>query len=263
MSKSPLVHYEATGEGPAVVLIHCALCDSRQWDEQVASFSRRFRVVRYDLLGFGRSPFPVAEFSDADEALAVLDELGIERAAIVGNSVGGRVAVDIALAAPERLRALVLVDAGYAGLEPPEEVRRYNEQEDALLEAGDVEGAVELNLRFWLDGPRRGPDAVDPAVRARVAEMQRLAFENYLALEGEPGRERRPNGVPGDIRCPTLIIVGTEDQPYILDAAERYAAEITGARKVDIPGAAHIPSLERPDDFNRLVLDFLSEVPVT
>src|SRR5438093_2483924 len=169
------LHYEVAGEGPAVVLIHCALCDGGQWDRQMERFSNEFRVVRLDLPGFGRSPFPVGEYSLADDVLGLLDRLGIDRAALVGNSMGGRVALDATLTAPDRVWALVLVDAGYPGREPAPEIRAYGEQEEALLEAGDVDGAVELNLRFWLDGPRRGPDAVDPALRARVADMQRLA----------------------------------------------------------------------------------------
>lgn len=252
-----MLHHEAAGEGRAVVLIHCALCDGRQWDRQMETFAREFQVVRLDLPGSGRSPFPRGAFSAADEIIALLDELGIEEAGLVGNSMGGSVARDVALTASERVWGLVLVDAGHPGVERAPEIEEYNEREDALLEGGDVDGAVDLNLRFWLDGPRRGPDVVDSGVRARVAEMQRLAFENYLALDEEPGPERKPEGSPADIRCPTLVLVGDQDQPYILAAADRYDAEIPGARKVVIADAAHIPSLERPDEFDALVLDFL------
>jgi 3-oxoadipate enol-lactonase len=256
-----MLHHETAGAGRTVVLLHCALCDGRQWDRQMETFAREFRVVRLDIPGFGRSPFPSGAFSLADDVLALLDELGIEQTALVGNSMGGGIARDVALTAPERVWALVLVDAGHPGEERPPQLADYNEQENALLENGDVDGAVDLNLRFWLDGPRRGPDAVDPAVRDRVAEMQRLALENYLALDEEPGPERQAEGSPADILCPTLVIVGDQDQPYMLAAADRYAAEIPGARKAVIAGAAHIPSLERPDEFDALVLDFLRGRP--
>lgn len=252
-----MLHHETAGEGQAVVLLHCALCDGRQWDRQMKTFAHDFQVVRLDLPGFGRSPFPSGTFSHADDVLGLLDELGIEQTALVGNSMGGDIARDVALTAPERVWALVLVDAGHPGVERSPEVAEYNERENALIEAGDVGGAVDLNLRFWLDGPRRGPDVVDSGVRVRVAEMQRLALENYLALEAEPGPETGPEGLSGDIRCPTLVIVGDQDQPGMLAAADRYAAEIPGARKAVIAGAAHIPSLERPDEFDALVLDFL------
>jgi 3-oxoadipate enol-lactonase len=252
-----MLHHEAAGEGRAVVLIHCALCDGRQWDRQMKTFARDFRVVRFDIPGFGRSPFPSGAFSHADDVLGLLDELGIEQTALVGNSMGGGIARDVTLTAPERVWALVLVDAGHPGVEAAQEIAEYNERENELIEAGDVDGAVDLNLRFWLDGPRRGPDVVGSGVRNRVAAMQRLAIENYLALEEEPGPERRAEGSPADIRCPTLVIVGDQDQPGMLAAADRYAAEIPGARKAVIAGAAHVPSLERPDEFDALVLDFL------
>jgi pimeloyl-ACP methyl ester carboxylesterase len=251
------LYYETSGAGRTVALFHCALCDGRQWDRQMETFTREFQVVRVDIPGFGRSPFPRGAFSLADDVLALLDELGIEQAALVGNSMGGDIAIDVTLAAPERVWALILVDAGHPGVERPRDIAEYNERENALLESGDIDGAVDLNLRFWLDGPHRSPDAVDPAVRARVAQMQRLALENYLALDEEPGPAKRPDGSPADIRCPTLVLVGDQDQPYMLAAADRYAEEIPGARKAVIAGAAHIPSLERPDEFDTLVLDFL------
>lgn len=254
------LHHEVAGEGPGLLLLHCALCDGRQWERQLERYAQAFRVVSVDLPGFGRSPFPLVEHSPAEDVLAVLDELGIERAALVGNSMGGSVALDAALAAPERVWALVLVDAGYPGREHPPEVRAYGEEENRLLEAGDVDGAVELNLRFWLDGPRRGPEAVDPAVRARVAAMQRQALEGYLALDGEPGPERRSGGSPADVRCPTLVIVGDEDQPDMLQSADRFADTIPGARKAVVHGAAHVPSMERPDEFDSIVLEFLRAV---
>jgi 3-oxoadipate enol-lactonase len=252
-----MLHHERAGEGRAVLLFHCALCDGRQWDRQMETFAREFQVVRFDIPGFGHSPFPRSAFSLADDALALLDELGIEQTALVGNSMGGDIAIDVTLTAPDRVWALVLVDAGHPGVERPGEIAEYNEQENALLESGDIDGAVDLNLRFWLDGPHRGPHVVDSGVRARVAEMQRLALENYLALDEEPGPERRAAGSPADIRCPTLVLVGDQDQPYMLAATDRYAEEIPGARKAVIAGAAHIPSLERPDEFDALVLDFL------
>ena len=255
------LYHEVAGTGPPVLLLHCALCDGRQWDRQMETFAPHFRVVRVDLSGFGRSPVPNGPFSHAEDVLGVLGEVGVERTAIVGNSFGGRIAVDVALAAPEQVSGLVLADAGYPGAEPFPEVAAYAAQADALFQAGDIEGSVELNLRFWLDGPRRSPDAVDPTVRARVAGMQRLTLEKELELDGEPGAERRPDGSPREIRAPTLVVVGDQDQPQILAAAERYVTEIPGAERVVIAGAAHVPNLERPDEFDDVVLRFLLGLP--
>jgi len=123
--------------------------------------------------------------------------------------------------------------------------------------------AVELNLALWVDGPRRGPGAVDPAMRARVGEMQRLAFEIQLAADAQdppPGPEARPEGSRSDIRAPTLLIVGDEDVTDMLAIVYDLEREIAGARKVVMHGAAHLPSLEQLEKFNRIVREFLSEV---
>jgi pimeloyl-ACP methyl ester carboxylesterase len=256
------LHYEVAGSGPAVVLIHEGIADSRMWDRQFATYTDAFRVVRYDIAGYGRSPLRSGPYSHARDLTELLDELGIEQAALVGASLGGRIALDAALAAPGRVSALVLVGSGLAGWDWSEEVQRFGEAEDAALEAGDLDTAVELNLRLWVDGPARGPDAVDAAVRRFVGDMQRLAFENLLAAyeqDPPPGPEERPEGVPADARAPTLVIVGDEDVPDIVAISELLEREIPGARRAIMRGVAHVPSLERPDEFDRLVLDFLRE----
>src|ERR671936_3184279 len=106
------LHYEVAGAGPPVVFVHAGIADSRMWDAQFASFADDFRVVRYDIAGFGRSPLRGGPFCHWRDLVALLDELRIEQAALVGNSFGGRIALDVAIAAPERVSALVLVAPG-------------------------------------------------------------------------------------------------------------------------------------------------------
>ncbi len=257
------LHYDDVGSGPAIVLVHAGIADSRMWDEQLAAFSDAFRVVRYDIAGYGRSPLGGGPFSHWRELVELLDELRIERAVLVGNSFGGRISLDVAVAAPGRVSALVLVAPGLGGWDWSQDVRRFGEQEDEALDAGDLDRAVELNLALWVDGPRRGPGAVDPAMRARVGEMQRLAFEIQLAADAQdppPGPEARPEGSRSDIRAPTLLIVGDEDVTDMLAIVDDLEREIAGARKVVMHGAAHLPSLEQLEKFNRIVREFLSEV---
>src|SRR5438067_4373907 len=141
------VHHEVAGSGPPVVLIHEGIADSRMWNRQLAAYADAFRVVRYDIAGYGRSPLLGGTYSHSRDLLELLDELDIEQAALVGVSLGGRIALDAALAAPERVSALVLVAPGLPDWEWSEQVRRFGAQEDAALEAGDLAGAVELNLR--------------------------------------------------------------------------------------------------------------------
>lgn len=224
-------------------------------------FAERHRVVRYDARGFGDSPLPGGSFSFVDDLCALFDHLGIERAALVGNSLGGMTALELALARPERVAALVLVGSPLRGQSRSPELEAFNAEEEALLEAGKIDEAVELNLSTWLG-------EVDPAARERVGAMQRRAFEVQLAAyerEPEPGPVAWLDDPPASERlalvaAPTLVVVGSEDLGDILSAADRLAAEIPGGRGVVLEGAKHVPGLERPDEFNRIVVDFLARV---
>lgn len=244
------------------MLLHAGVGDRRLWDDQVDAFAERFRVVRYDARGFGDSPLPGGPFSFVDDLGALLDHLELERAALVGNSLGARTALEQTLAHPERTSALVLVGPPPMGAPTSAELEAFDMEEDALLEAGKAEEAVELNLRTWL------ADDVEAALRARVGDMQRRAFEVQLAAyarEPEPGPVGWLDDPPvwerlGDVVCPTLLVVGDRDVSDVGVAADRLAAGIAGARSVVLPGTAHLPALERPDEFNRIVLEFLSGV---
>jgi pimeloyl-ACP methyl ester carboxylesterase len=260
------ISYELVGIGPAVALLHEGICDSRMWDSQVGPLVESgYSVLRYDLRGFGSSTLPPGPFVHADDLRALLDALGIETAALVGASLGGRIALEFALIHPARVSKLALVGAALRDWRWSDAVNRFGEEEDALLERGDVDGAVEVNLRTWVDGPERAPEEVDQRVRENVAEMQRLAFDVQLAAvaAGDPGPEE-PLDPPASMRlsevsAPTLILTGEQDQPDILEIARRFAAEIPHARLAVVARTAHVPMMERPDDFNRLLLEFLGE----
>jgi 3-oxoadipate enol-lactonase len=205
---------------------------------------------------------PGGPFSFVDDLCALFDHLQIERAAVVGNSLGGKTALEFALRRPERVSALVLVGSAVGGHTPAADLEVLDAQEDALLDAGKLDDAVELNLRAWL------AEDVDPGVRKRVAAMQKRAFEVILAAyerEPEPGPVAWLDDPPAaarldQLRTPTLVVVGDQDQPDFVALADRLAAEIPGARKEVIEGAAHVPGLERPEEFNRIVLEFLGSV---
>ena len=228
------------------------------WEPQIGPFVEAgYRAVRCDLRGFGESPPVPGPASDVADAVGVLDRLGIGEAAVVGASYGGQVALDLALAHPERVRALVLAGSALGGWQWSEELRRFGAREEELLEAGDVEGAVELNVQTWVGGAA-------PEVQERVREMQRRAFELQLAApdEAEPVEPLEPPGPPaserlGEIGCPVLVLAGANDRADILAIADRLSAEIPAAREHLLGGAEHLPSLEHPQHFNEVVLDFL------
>jgi 3-oxoadipate enol-lactonase len=253
--------YDVDGEGPAVILIHEGIADRRMWEPQIGPFTGAgYRVVRYDLRGYGDSELSSGPFSNTGDLEGLLDHLGIERASLVGVSYGGRIALEFAILHPERVEALVLVGAGLRDADWSDEIKRFGEEEDRLLEAGDVEGATELNLRIWVDGPSRGRDEVDPAVRERVREMQRRAFELQLPVpDAGPDSPFDPPATArlDEVRAPTLVLVGELDQPDILRIADQLADGISGARKAVMAGTAHVPSMEKPEEFNELVLEFL------
>jgi 3-oxoadipate enol-lactonase len=216
--------------------------------------------------GFGQSSFPAGSFSLAADLLALLDHVGIARAALVGGSMGANVALEVAVVAPERVRALVIAPPGNVGGGRSEEVRRFDEAEEAAIVRGDVGEAVRLNLDFWVAGPRRSLRQVDGQMVRRVEEMQRRAFEVQVpAFEHDPPpvHERWLHGPLvehlREIGAPTLVVVGEEDVRDILEAAEVLSAGIPGARKVALPGVAHLPNMERPAEFNELAIGFLTD----
>lgn len=255
------LYREEAGEGPAVVLVHEAIADSRMWDPQWETFPTAHRTIRFDQRGYGRSPIEPGVYSHAGDLVALLDVLGLDRTSLVGGSLGGRVALEVAVAQPERIEKLVLMDAGLPGHAWSEETQAGWAEEEAALERGDLDAAVEVNLRMWVDGPHRSAANVDADMRARVGEMQRRAFELQMAVAEDAREELLVPDLSDrleEVRAPTLVLTGDEDHDDIQSIANLLAEKIPDARRTSIPRAAHIPSLERPDEFDRVVLDFLA-----
>jgi 3-oxoadipate enol-lactonase len=255
------VWYDVHGQGPAVALVHAGVADSRMWEPQLEAFSAAHTVLRVDLPGFGRSPYEGTEVSYRAAIRDALDRAGIDRAAIVGVSLGGSAALELTLESPEHVTALVLVGTGLAGHQWSDEVEAFGAEEEEAFERGDLDAAVAANLRMWLAGPRRTLDAIDPRVRELVEEMQRDAFvlqkghDDTRAVRLDPPASQRL----AEVQAPTLIITGDEDVKDIHDIADKLQAEIAGAQRATIADAAHLPNLERPEKFNRIVLDFLED----
>lgn len=256
--------FEVAGSGEPLVLIHAGVADSRMWDPQWPAFSSSHRTVRYDLRGYGESLPPTGPWSHHADLLELLGELGIDRAHLVGASVGAGIAVEVALAQPQAVASLVLAAPGGALYgASTDDLRAVWHDEVEALDRGDLDDAVEVNLRAWVDGRDRAPDVVDHAVRAFVGAMQRDAFELPewdAAAAPEAELEPPAHARLAEIDCPTLVVVGAVDQLATLEAANRLAAEVPGARIVSFPDAAHMLTLERPEAFERLVLDFVAAV---
>ncbi len=254
-TRSELV-YDIAGSGPSVLLLHEGIGDRSTWEPHWHSFSERFTIVRFDARGFGESVDPSGPYTLHDDAAEVLDAAGIERAALVGCSMGGGVALDLTLAEPERVTALVTVGSTPSGWEHTAEILSQWEEVDATFEVDGTGPANELELQMWVDGVGRSEPA-DAQVRAQVGAVNAALLDRQQGFEIEPG-ELDPPAVErlGEIEVPVLAVFGSHDQPSVI-AGSRAIAAGTGGELVEIEGAAHLPSLERPREFEAAVLPFL------
>lgn len=253
------LYYETRGDGLPLLLIHAGVADSRMWDPQWETLSAEYRLIRFDMRGWGRSTPPDAPFSHHDDVRLLLDHLGIESAHVAGVSFGARVAIDFALAYPQRVRSLILGAPNVGGMEPAPEVQAFSEKEDAYLAAGDLAAATQLNIDFWVIGPVRLAYEVDAAVRQSVYEMQQAAFAIALPPNFAPhGLQPPAAGRLSEIRVPTLVLAGDTDQPSVIEAARRLAADLPRAQLVIRPNVGHMVTMERPHEADAHISTFLT-----
>lgn len=233
------------------------------WDPQWPHLTSARSAVRLDLRGFGQSTTePDGEWSHVTDVLETLHHVGVERGHLVGASFGAGVAVDVALTAPELVESLLLCPPGgglFATLTP--DLRDFFDAERDALSRDDLDAAVQANIDAWVVGPRRNASAVDPGVIAAVRTMQRQAFNVAASWQrNTPQEELEPPALErlSEIAAPTLVVVGGHDLEATDDAAARVIAGITGARRIDWPDVAHLPSLEKPQAFLDLLMDWIA-----
>jgi len=256
---------------PTVVLIHGASVDLRLWDLQLpALLDAGFRVVRYDVRGHGRSLVPprgynwptyAADLADLLDRLNVdrpiIESLAVEAIHLVGLSMGGGIALQYALTHPGRVRSLVLVDSALPGFGYSEE---FSQQVQELVAVARREGPRAALERVWLshpifDGVRRFPERF-----ARLREM--VLAHAGVDLLVEPAAPEGPQVVDrlGEIEAPALVVVGELDLPDFQLIAQVLAANLPRARLLVMKDCGHVPPLERPEEFNRALVEFLQEV---
>lgn len=255
------IYYEMAGEGTPFVMIHAGVADSRQWNNEFEFFGQDYQVVRYDLRGYGKSEPVAGEFNHMDDLVALLNTLELHEPFIMmGCSMGGGLAMDFTLTHPSRVRALIMVGSAPSGLElDVPALAKFAEAEKAY-EAGDLDLLAELETQIWFDGRDRTPEQVDQAMRKLAYEMNR----NALSLEARQLGKRLPNTAVqafdrlSNLKQPVLVIVGSQDTPYILAAADYMLEKLPLARMVRIDNAAHLPNMEHPHQFQTLVMEFLA-----
>jgi 3-oxoadipate enol-lactonase len=224
------------GDGSPLVLMHPGWGDSAIWDPVIGRLAARYRVIRYDARGYGRSPAPVTPYTQSGDLAAVLGHLGLDRVALVAHSGGGGPAICLALDQPDRLSALILVAPGtedypWPGDDP------YLAEFGALLQAGDREGLVALGLRTWAAA------AADPAAQAQIRSAVAAFFAIGDLMRPDPPAYPRL----GEITAPSVLAVGDLDYAMVRDCAGRIARAIPGCRMIVVPGADHLLPLRAPD----------------
>lgn len=258
------LYYQTAGSGETLVLSHAAFLDSRMFDAQWSLLAERYHVIRYDMRGFGRSSAvqgPICRRADLER---MLNHLDVEQAHFVGCSMSGEVILDLALEQPERVLSLTLVGATPGGFEMQGKPPRYLFEMFEAVQQGDVERASELQIRIWLDGTFREPNAVDPSLREKALMMNRIPVEQqtYLIADSQPVCPLDPPAVQRlhEVQVPVLIVAGALDHPEVLRAADLMVEDLPIAQKVIIEDAGHVPSFEKPDVFNGLLFDFWDDL---
>jgi len=248
--------HDELGSGPAIMLLHAGIADRTMWAEHLEPLAAAgYRAIAPDLPGFGEALIAPGEQAPWTDVLRAMDELGVDRAALVGNSFGGAVALRVAVVAPERVSALALISAPPPGLEPSSELEAAWHEEEEALERDDIDAAVDAVVRAWTL-----PAAPDE-LRSHVGAMQRRALVLQQGAgdvsEAPDPVEENPD-VLAEIDIPTLVTAGEAEFVDFQTGAQRLAHAIPRSRHEVIAGAGHLAPLETPERFRDILLAFLA-----
>ncbi len=257
-----IIRGEAAGFGLPVVFLHAGVADRRMWAEQLRGLADEgYHVIAYDRRGYGETETPDVPFNHLVDLEAVLDRLSIHAAILVGSSLGGGLAIDFALEHPERTIGLVLVGTAITGAEPAEIPEEAADLEDALdyaMERGNFDTVNRIEAHLWLDGPLSQSGRVEGEPRDLFLRMNSVHLHHPELTEEEVPDDAVDH--VGGITAPTLLVVGELDMPDIVARHEDLSEELENAFAIVLEDTAHLPSLERPDLFNPILLEFLEAV---
>ena len=243
--------YDEAGSGPVVLLLHGGLGDSGLWEPVVPLLAERFRTIRSDLRFFGRSTGPAVPWSWERDVVGVLDALNVERAALVGLSLGGKLALDVALAHPERLWAVAGIAPGLGG----HDGAAYSAEQEARYEAAESEGdlgaAMEIDFEVW--APLGTDERIRQLWQATPDAKGLPPGVEPLPAAGAPAKERL-----GELAVPTLVVTAAHDPAGFREIGPLVAREAPDARHLELD-SDHYVTLREPELVARTLLDFLSE----
>jgi pimeloyl-ACP methyl ester carboxylesterase len=257
------LYYELAGQGEPLVMIHAGVADSRQWENEFVHFAQDFRVLRYDLRGYGKSLPVDEEFTHMGDLIALLDQLDIHAPlGLIGCSMGGSLALDYALEHPSRMKALVMVGSGLSGLALDVPGHPKEAEAEQAYKAGDLDLLAELEAQIWFDGRGRTPGQVNAVMRRLALEMNRLALSHEARGLGQrlPDTETPAAERLDEIKFPILALVGEHDNAYAHAAADYLVKKVPAARKSILQDAAHLANMDHPDQFQNTVRSFLNEI---
>jgi pimeloyl-ACP methyl ester carboxylesterase len=243
------LHYEIAGAGRPVVLLHSGVMTSRMWDREFELLTDGHTVIRYDARNHGRSTTATEPYAHYDDLRLLLDGLGIERASLVGVSLGSRTAVDFALTWPDRVERLMLNSPGVSGTTHRDPF--ILDQEERMRAATDLQGVVTPIVRMWVDGPLRTPEQVDPTVRGLCHEMMTETISRHVAGWRVPPTEVGAIDRLAELAAPTTVVLGDLDSADIADVAQRLTER---DELVTVEDAGHVVNLEQPERFAEILL---------
>ena len=259
------LYYETLGEGHPLVLIHGGYMDRRMWDDQFHAFAEHYRVIRYDVRGFGNSELPPVPYADRQDLYDLLTFLGIEKTYLLGLSLGGVIAIDFTLEHPNMVDALILVGSpvpGFpVGLLYTEEQLEQQRSRWATFETARQERNLPAMVAALMEDPTLVPSSNYPAARQRVHNnLSEYSFA--WVLDPAPRQDLEPPAYERltEIHVPTLIMLGAQDDPRLFKDADKLERDIVGASRVTIPETHHMPNMEKPEEFNATVLEFLDRL---
>ncbi len=248
------VFFEARGEGPAVLLVHGGMMDRRMWEPQWVGLGDDVRLIRFDVRGSGQSPRSEA-FHPADDMLAILDELGVDKAYVVGLSNGGAFSVDFALKYPNRVAALIVAEPGLTGFQFDASVMQQQMELIAAFRARDMEKATRVALTSpAFEHTRENPPAWE--------QVQRLVRSNIASFAMFPQyRYHQPQAVEalGQLSVPVALIVSEHAGPSALAIANIFERDVTDLVRFTIADAGHMMNLENPKAFNQILKEIVVE----
>ena len=259
------LYYEVEGAGEALVLIHGWLGNLRMWDFQAQALAGGYRVVRCDMRGFGRSTTEHVEFAYWADVAALLDHLGVDRAHLVGQSFGGTIALDLALARPACVATLTSVAGGISGYRPDLDLKQDNVPWGDLDRLWDEKKWVELaelETRVWVDGWGQPTTRVAQELRDRIKGdvLSTYQAENEEGLP-QPLEPRAADRL-GELTVPVLVMIGTLDEARSRATAAHLVASVSESRSAEVDGVAHMIPLEAPERVTETLRDFILDHPL-